>query len=99
MRHVCGPDKTRHLRALSVPWRQAFSEWHEETAPGICLAGARYREGLTQGQLAIRTGISEQALSAMERGKCRIRPHQAQRLAAVLHIDVRVLLLNPRGDE
>ena len=32
----------------SIPWRQSFPEWKEETAPGACLAGARYREGLTQ---------------------------------------------------
>ena len=36
----------------SVPWREAYPEYSDEDLPGLCLRGSRYREGLTQKQLA-----------------------------------------------
>jgi hypothetical protein len=78
--------------AASIPWRQAFPEWKEETAPGVYLAGARYREGLTQVQLAKMTGIPQRHLSEMERGKRPIGKDRAKKLAEALHINYRVLL-------
>ncbi len=36
----------------AVPWREAYPEYSEEQLIGKALAGVRYREGLTQIQLA-----------------------------------------------
>jgi hypothetical protein len=55
-----GPElnKERAIEALkglgfmdvseSVPWRDAFPEYGEKDFPGVCLRGARGKEGLTQ---------------------------------------------------
>jgi len=48
-----GPD--------SIPWREVFPEITDQTLPGVCLRGARAREGLTQKQLSERTGIPASA--------------------------------------
>ena len=75
----------------SIPWRQAFHGWEEETAPGVYLAGARHREGLTQVQLAKMTGIPQRHISEMERGKRPIGKERAKKLAVALNINYRVL--------
>jgi len=41
----------------SVPWRDAYPECNEAELIGKALAGARYREGLTQTRLAELTGF------------------------------------------
>lgn len=45
----------------SIPWREVFPEITDQTLPGVCLRGARAREGLTQKQLSERTGIPASA--------------------------------------
>ena len=54
---------------LNSPWRQAFPEYDEKALPGIALAGARGKEGLTQRELAQRVGLPQRHISEMERGK------------------------------
>ena len=44
----------------SVPWREAYPEYSEAQLIGKALAGARYREGLTQIKLFELTGIPQQ---------------------------------------
>jgi DNA-binding XRE family transcriptional regulator len=60
-------------------------------APEV-LRGARYREGLTQKQLAAEVGVKVSHISEMERGKRPIGKEMARRLAKALHADYRVFL-------
>ncbi len=73
------------------PWRTAFPELQDNEA-GVCLAGARHREGLTQREIADRTGIPQRHISEMENGKRPIGKKTARILAAILNADYRVFL-------
>ena len=57
------------MDADSISWREAFPEITDQTLPGVCLRGARAREGLTQKQLSEKTGIPTRHLSEMENGR------------------------------
>lgn len=59
---------------------------------GAILRGARAKEGLTQKDLAAKTGIEQADLSKMENGKLTIGRERAKRLGVVLKIDYRVFL-------
>ncbi len=63
----------------ATPWREVLPYVPEEL-PGVFLAGARYREGLTQAQLAEATGIPRQHISDMEHGKRPIWKQTASKL-------------------
>jgi ribosome-binding protein aMBF1 (putative translation factor) len=76
----------------SVPWREAYPEYSEVELIGKGLAGARYREGLTQIQLSEMTGISQRHISEMEHGKRPIGKKNARLLGKVLKVDYRVFL-------
>ena len=73
-------------------------EWYtiEEVFPGFhaghSLRGARYREDISQRQLAKLTGVSVQNISAMEHGRRPIGKDMAKRIAKVLNTDWRLLL-------
>lgn len=77
--------------AEPTPWQEAFPGLQEK-APGIYLAGARYREGLTQRQLADKADIPQRHISEMENGKRPIGRETARKLAQVLGVDYRVFL-------
>jgi hypothetical protein len=76
----------------SVPWREAYHEYSEGQLIGKALAGARYREGLTQIQLSEMTGIPQRHISEMENGKRPIGKEMAKRLGKVLNISYKVFL-------
>ncbi len=76
----------------ALPWRQAFPEYDEKSLPGVVLAGARGKEGITQRELARRVGIPQRHISEMERGKRPIGKEMAKKMAKALKIDYRVLL-------
>ncbi len=59
---------------------------------GSYLKGMRYRETLTQQQLATITGIPRRHLSEMESGKRTIGKTNAHKLADALHADYRLFL-------
>lgn len=59
---------------------------------GVSLRGLRYRENLTQAQLAEKSGIPQRHISEMEHGKRPIGKETARKLAAVLGCDYRVFL-------
>jgi DNA-binding XRE family transcriptional regulator len=60
---------------------------------GLALRGARYREGLTQRQLAESTGIPQRHISEMESGKRQIGRERAKKIAEALNVsDYRVFL-------
>ena len=73
---------------------EAFFEKHfpGKTEQEITLAGYRYRENLTQQQLADLTGINRRHISEMEHGKRPIGKENARKLAQALHCDYRSLL-------
>ena len=75
-----------------VPWRDAYPECSEEQLIGKALAGARYREGLTQIQLAELTGIPQRHISEMENGKRTIGKEMAKRFGKALNISYKVFL-------
>lgn len=72
-------------------WRKALP-YGDEELPGVFLAGARYREGMTQAQLAEATGIPRRHISEMEHGKRPIGKLSAKKLAEALKVDPRRLL-------
>lgn len=53
---------------------------------GALLAGARLKANLSQTQLAERLGIRQNMISDYERGKRRLSPSMAKRMAKVLQI-------------
>ena len=76
----------------SIPWREAFPQVTDQDLPGVCLRGARHKEGLTQVMLAQKTGIPQRHLSEMENGKRPIGKKNALLLAQVLGVSYRVFL-------
>jgi len=68
--------------------KEIFPDFHV----GHALRGARYREDVSQRQLAKLTGVSIQNISAMENGRRPIGKEMAKRLAKVLNTDWRLLL-------
>jgi len=76
----------------SVPWRDAYPEYSEAQLIGKALAGARYREGLTQIQLSEMTRIPQRHISEMENGKRSIGKEMAKRLGKAMNIGYKVFL-------
>ena len=74
-----------------LPWREALG-YSDEELPGVFLAGARHREGLTQARLAEITGIPRRHLSEMENAKRPIGRQNARKLAEALNVDPRRFL-------
>lgn len=56
------------------------------------LRGARYKEGMSQIELADKLGIAQSDLSKMENGKRTIGKNLAKRIADILHVDYRIFL-------
>ncbi|MEA1969340.1 MAG: helix-turn-helix transcriptional regulator [Thermodesulfobacteriota bacterium] len=75
----------------SIPWKEAFKEF-EGNEVGTSLRGARYKEDLTQIQLAEKTGIPQRHISEMERGKRPIGKKNAKLFANILNINYRIFL-------
>ena len=79
------------VAASTVPWREALNVT-EQDLPGAFVAGARYREGMTQEQLAAATGIPRRHISEMENNRRPIGKKNARKLAEALHVNPRVFL-------
>jgi transcriptional regulator with XRE-family HTH domain len=75
-----------------ISWEEVFPEYEESELPGITLAGARYKEGMTQRELSRRTGIPQGHISEMENGKRSIGVRIAKKIGQALDIDFRVFL-------
>ena len=75
----------------AIPWREVLAV-PEEEMPATMLRGARYREGVTQAQLAEATGIPQRHISEMENGKRPIGKQNARKLAEALNVDYRRFL-------
>lgn len=75
----------------TVPWRECFP-YTDEQLPGLCLAGARGKEGVTQRDLSKMTGIPQRHISEMENGKRPIGKETAKKLGKALNISYKVFL-------
>ena len=77
----------------SIPWEElAKGRIAKYKKSGLALRGARYRDGLSQKELAKRTGISQENISKMENGQRAIGEKVAKKLARALKLNVRLLL-------
>lgn len=59
---------------------------------GLVLRGMRYREVMSQKELAKRSGVSQNEISKIENGKRTVGEKVAKRLAEALNIDYRLLI-------
>jgi ribosome-binding protein aMBF1 (putative translation factor) len=76
----------------SISWEElAKDDIAKYGKGGIVLRGARYREGISQKELAKRTSISQENISKMENGRRIIGEKVAKKLAKVLRIDFELL--------
>ena len=73
-------------RSDSVPIEETdFWKEMQSNRVGNLLAGARLKAGFTQAQLATKLGIHQNMISDYERGKRRLSPSMAERLAIILN--------------
>ena len=83
----------KHGEAESVAWEELASDrLAKYKASGLALRGARYREGLSQKELARRSGVSQENISRMENGHRPVGDKVAKKLAKVLHVDPTLLI-------
>ena len=77
--------------SAAVSWLDHFSGL-DENESGTYLSGARHREGMTQKQLAEKTGVPQRHISEMENGKRPIGKKIAKVFAKILKTNYRVFL-------
>lgn len=61
---------------------------------GLVLRGMRYRENLSQRQLAQKSHVSQNEISKIENGKRSVGEKVARKLASALNMDYRLLIIN-----
>lgn len=77
----------------SIPAEVALPELADPVLrPAVMLRGSRYKEGMTQVELARKLKISQHHVSEMEHAKRPIGKKMAAKLAAVLKCDYRLFL-------
>ena len=87
-----------HEKGESVDWREVAKEDIEKyKQAGMVLRGARFREGLSQKELAKRSGVSQDNISRIENGKRVIGEQVAKKLAKSLKINYLLLLEDDIG--
>ncbi len=74
--------------AETVALEEVFPDLHS----GSAIRGLRYRENLTQAQLAEKIGVKRHHISEMENNKRPIGKAMAKRLARALHTDDKLFL-------
>lgn len=82
------------VREVSADGEELFAldEVFHDSTPGALLKGARYKEDMTQEQLAKASGIARRHISEMENNRRSIGKERARRMAEVLKVDYRVFL-------
>jgi DNA-binding XRE family transcriptional regulator len=77
----------------AISWREAFKDEIEKYSEGgLMLRGSRYKEGVTQKQLAEALDVRQHHISEMENGKRPIGKEIARRLANFFDVDYRIFL-------
>ncbi len=90
----------KKISVNSVPWRELAAERISRfSEAGLVLRGARYREGISQKELAKKCGVSQDNLSRMENGKRAIGEEVAKKLAKALRLDYTLLLTKKRKNK
>lgn len=82
-----------HEKNDSVDWKEVVKDSivkHKQA--GMVLRGARFREDMSQKELAKRSGVSQDNISRIENGKRVVGEKVAKRLAKPLKINHRLLL-------
>lgn len=78
---------SKYSEAEPIEWNELASERIKKyKKAGLALRGARYREGISQKELAKRSGVSQENISRIENGKRGVGKHVAEKLANVLNI-------------
>lgn len=87
------PTENSSSKEKTIPWREVFKEEIEKyTEAGAALRGCRYREDMTQKQLADLLGIKHHHISEMEHGKRPISKKMALRLGEIFKVNYRIFL-------
>jgi len=77
----------------SIPWREVAKDNIKKfTEAGLALRGARYKEEMTQQELADAIGVRAHHISEMEHGKRTIGKEMARRLAKALNVNYKMFL-------
>jgi ribosome-binding protein aMBF1 (putative translation factor) len=85
--------KEHNDEPAAMPWETIAAERiAQHGKAGLALRGARFREGLSQKELAKRSGVSQENISRIENGKRILGEKVAKKLAKHLRIDYRLLL-------
>jgi DNA-binding XRE family transcriptional regulator len=83
-------DKSKTKR---IPPEDIFGNIEKQyTKVGVLLRGTRYREGLTQAEMAKKINVTQADLSKMENGKRPIGKVVAKRIAKIFGVDYRYFL-------
>lgn len=99
--HIIGEALKNFLRLAKYEVREVNSEGEEvfsaeevlpEPTPASILRGARFREDMTQAELATKIGVHKNHLSGMERGVRTISVDMAKRLGKALNTSYRHFL-------
>ncbi len=88
-------ESVAKAEAAIKPLCRQYFEWEEvypKSSPGTALQGARYKEDLTQQQLAEKTGFTVKQISAFENNRARMDIYQAKTFAKTLEVDYRIFL-------
>lgn len=82
----------KYSESESIAWETiAKDRLAKYKTSGLALRGARYRENLSQKELAKRSGVSQENISRMENGHRPVGDKVARKLAKVLNIDASLL--------
>ena len=77
----------------AIPWRETCKEEiAKRSEGGLMLRGSRFKEEITQADLAKALGISQHHISEMENGKRPIGKEMARRFAEFFKTDYRIFL-------
>ncbi|NGX60775.1 MAG: hypothetical protein K940chlam9_00243 [Chlamydiae bacterium] len=95
------PTKTHHTKrgakssknTDAVSWREAAKrDIRRHSEGGQILRGSRFKENVTQRELAEAIGVSQHHISEMENGKRPIGKEIAKRFAKFFKVDYRIFL-------
>jgi len=83
--------KVKRIHEDGEEWVSA-DEVFPDGSPAMALRGLRGREGLTQAELAVRLGVSQNVISGMESGKRPISQKMAKRLGDAFDLPYKAFL-------
>ena len=82
-----------------VPWIETYPiRYIQHVTPGEIIRSRRRANGLTQQQLALRSGSTQAAISRLERGELSPTFETFERLLSVMGEDAEVTVLRPIAD-